>query len=165
MVSLNHSYPLFTTKNCGPAAVRYPRGQGVGVEIQKDMQLLPIGKGVVVREGKNIAILVFGSFVQLAMEVADELQCTVANMRFVKPLDVELVQQLAASHDVLVTLEENAIMGGAGSAVNECVLQHGLKNKVINLGLPDKFVEHGDPKECLALCGLDKAAVLNSIRQ
>jgi 1-deoxy-D-xylulose-5-phosphate synthase len=148
----------------GPTAVRYPRGSGPGVDIQKEMRALPVGKGEVRREGKKIAFLTFGAMVGPALAAAEELNATVANMRFVKPLDDELVFKLATTHDYLVTLEENVLMGGAGSAVLESLQAQQLNVPVLQLGLPDSFVEHGDPAVLLADCGLNKEGILCSVR-
>ncbi|MBM3341671.1 MAG: 1-deoxy-D-xylulose-5-phosphate synthase [Betaproteobacteria bacterium] len=147
-----------------PVAVRYPRGAGPGVVIERDFATLPIGKGEVRRRGIKTAILAFGSMLAPALAAAEELNATVANMRFVKPLDVELVLMLADTHDLLVTVEENVVMGGAGSAVLECLHEHRRGNDVLQLGLPDRFVDQGDPALQLAHCGLDKAGLLMSIR-
>ncbi len=154
-----------------PAAVRYARGSGPGVEVKKDMTALPLGKGEIRRQGKKVAllskkvaILAFGSMLAVALEVAEEIDATVANMRFVKPLDEALVAELAASHDVLVTIEENAVEGGAGGAVLESLQRQGIKAAVLVLGLPDRFIDHGDPVLQLAACGLDRAGILASIR-
>jgi 1-deoxy-D-xylulose-5-phosphate synthase len=146
----------------GPAAVRYPRGAGVGKEIEREMHELPVGKAEIRREGRGIAILAFGSMLKPALEAAEALDATVANMRFVKPLDAELVRQLAAAHERIVTVEEHQIMGGAGSAVLEVLSdQH---SKVLLLGLPDRFIDHGDPATLLASIGLDADGLLKSIR-
>ncbi|APV49581.1 1-deoxy-D-xylulose-5-phosphate synthase [Betaproteobacteria bacterium GR16-43] len=149
----------------GPSAVRYPRGAGPGVEIQKEMRALPVGRGEMKREGKRIAILAFGSMVKPAMDAAAELNASVANMRFVKPLDVELLERLAATHELLVTVEEGVVNGGAGSAVLEALQARGFSVPVLVLGLPDAFVEHGDPQLLLADCGLDREGILRSIRE
>ncbi|MCO5787762.1 1-deoxy-D-xylulose-5-phosphate synthase [Pseudomonas sp. G11-1] len=149
----------------GPAAVRYPRGTGPGVPVDPALEPLPIGKGVISRQGQKVAILNFGTLHANAMAAAEALNATVANMRFVKPLDTELLQQLADSHGLLVTLEENAIMGGAGSAVNEWLLAEGIQVPVLNLGLPDIYVEHDKPNNMLAECGLDAAGIEQAIRQ
>ena len=149
----------------GPVAVRYPRGTGPGVEIRKEMTALPIGRGEVVRRGKGVAILAFGSMVGPALEAAGELGATVANMRFVKPLDRELVLELAGSHELLVTVEENVIAGGAGSAVLEALEAAGNGAPVLQLGLPDRFVDQGDPGIQLAHVGLNKEGILKSIRE
>ena len=147
-----------------PTAVRYPRGTGPGVEIRKEMQALAIGKGEVRRHGARVAILAFGSMLKPALEAGEELNATVANMRFVKPLDESLVQQLAREHELLVTVEEGAVMGGAGSAVAECLAVAGLTSHVLHLGLPDRFIDHGDTGLLLAAVGLDKAGLLAAIR-
>jgi len=148
----------------GPSAVRYPRGGGTGVAIQQEMQALPMGEGEIRREGEKIAILAFGSMLMPALAAAEELQATVANMRFVKPLDEELTLHLAQTHDLLVTVEENAVMGGAGSAVLEFLESRGATVPVLQLGLPDRFVEHGDPAKLLAACGLDQEGIVRAVR-
>ncbi len=148
-----------------PVAVRYPRGTGPGVAVQKEMTALPVGRGEVRRQGKgDIAMLAFGSMVAPALAAAEEFDATVANMRFVKPLDEELVRGLAATHRLLVTIEENVIMGGAGSAVLEALQKHGCTVQVLQLGLPDRFIEQGDPGVQLASIGLDAAGIAVSIR-
>ena len=148
-----------------PTAVRYPRGCGAGAHVQSALQTLPVGKGEVRRSGEKIAILAFGSMLAPALAAAESLNATVANMRFVKPLDEALVLQLAREHTLLVTVEENVIQGGAGSAVAECLAQHGVLVRVLHLGLPDTFIEQGEPSKLLADCGLDAAGIANSIRQ
>ena len=147
-----------------PAVVRYPRGAGPGVEIRQDMTAMPIGKGELRRQGAKIAILAFGSMLKPALEAAEELNATVANMRFVKPLDQTLVLKLARDHDLLVTVEEGSLMGGAGSAVAESIAAAGLARPLLQLGLPDRFVDHGDTAVLLAEVGLDKAGLLAAIR-
>ena len=148
-----------------PAAVRYPRGTGAGVEIRKEMTALPIGRGEVRRKGRSVAILAFGSMVQPSLEAAAELDATVANMRFVKPLDRELVLELARTHELLVTVEENVVAGGAGSAVLEMLQSAGGRVPVLQLGLPDRFIDQGDPGIQLAHVGLNKEGILKSIRE
>ncbi len=148
-----------------PTAVRYPRGYGPGVASLKEMQALPIGKGEVRRTGSGVAILSFGSMLGPALDAADALNATVVNMRFVKPLDVELVLQLGREHTLLVTVEENVIQGGAGSAVAECLQRHGMTNALLQLGLPDSFLEQGETGKMLAACGLDAPGIAASIRQ
>ncbi len=148
-----------------PTAVRYPRGYGPGVASRKEMQALPLGKGEVRRVGSGVAILSFGSMLGPALDAADSLNATVANMRFVKPLDTELVLQLGREHALLVTIEENTIQGGAGSAVAECLQQHGMTNALLQLGLPDNFLEQGEAEKMLAMCGLDGTGIAASIRQ
>jgi 1-deoxy-D-xylulose-5-phosphate synthase len=149
----------------GPAAVRYPRGSGIGATVDKDLQVLPFGKGEIRREGKGIAILAFGTMVAPSIAAAGELNATVANMRFVKPLDVELVKQLAQTHDALVTVEEGALMGGAGSAVAEALADAGIVKPILHLGLPDRFIDHGDAGQLLAACGLDAKGIAAAIRK
>jgi 1-deoxy-D-xylulose-5-phosphate synthase len=148
----------------GPTTVRYPRGTGPGVEVVAAMKALPVGRGEIRREGRHVAILAFGTMVKPAMEAANEMNATVANMRFVKPLDRDLVVKLATTHELLVTVEENVASGGAGSAVLELLAAEGLEVPVLQLGLPDAFVEHGDPQVLLADCGLDGEGILRSIR-
>jgi 1-deoxy-D-xylulose-5-phosphate synthase len=147
-----------------PAAVRYPRGSGMGVAVEKEMQGLPIGKGEVRREGRRVAILAFGTVLKPALEAAEELDATVANMRFVKPLDGELVVELARTHSLLVTVEDNVVMGGAGSAVAEHLAAQGLASPILHLGLPDRFIDHGDQNQLLVAAGLGKDGILASIR-
>ena len=157
---------LFTGLRLGsPAAVRYPRGAGPGVAQVQEMRALPIGKGELRREGSRIAILAFGSMLAPALRVGEELQLSVANMRFVKPLDHELVRQLALTHEALVTVEENAIEGGAGSAVAEALAEMGLLVPIIHLGLPDRFIDQGDPALLLSHCGLDATGIARSVRE
>ncbi|MDQ3268042.1 MAG: 1-deoxy-D-xylulose-5-phosphate synthase [Pseudomonadota bacterium] len=157
---------LYTAFQLGtPTAVRYPRGYGPGVASRKQMQALPVGKGELRRAGSGVAILSFGSMLGPALEAADLLNATVANMRFVKPLDTELVLYLGREHTLLVTVEENTIQGGAGSAVAECLLRHGMTNAVLQLGLPDSFLEQGEIEKMLAACGLDATGIAGSIRQ
>ena len=143
----------------GPAAVRYPRGTGVGATIQTGMNALPLGKGVVKREGKQVALLCFGTLLATAQQVADKLNLSLCDMRFVKPLDGELVERMAASHDLLVTLEENAIAGGAGSAVAEYLNQQGLLTPLLQLGFADEYVDHDSQKQQLSKQGLDMAGI------
>jgi 1-deoxy-D-xylulose-5-phosphate synthase len=149
----------------GPASVRYPRGSGSGVAVEKTLATIPLGKGDVRREGKGIAILAFGTMVAPALAAGDKLNATVANMRFIKPLDVELVKQLAAAHDALVTVEEGCIMGGAGAAVAEALAEAGIVKPILHLGLPDRFIDHGDAGQLLASCGLDADGIAASIVQ
>jgi 1-deoxy-D-xylulose-5-phosphate synthase len=149
----------------GPAAVRYPRGTGPGVEIQKAMAPLEIGKGRIVREGTKIAILSFGTLLSAAISAADAIGATVADMRFVKPLDTELIDALADDHTLLVTLEENVIAGGAGSAVCEYLNQQGRWLPVLQLGLPDQFIDHGKHQQLLRDIGLDSEGIIASIRR
>jgi 1-deoxy-D-xylulose-5-phosphate synthase len=149
----------------GPAAVRYPRGAGIGAAIEKSLNTIPLGKGEIRREGKDIAILAFGTMVAPSLAAGNELNATVANMRFVKPLDIELVKQLAQTHDALVTVEEGSVMGGAGSAVAEALAEAGIVKPVLHLGLPDRFIDHGDAGQLLAMCGLDAKGIAASIQK
>ena len=148
-----------------PAAVRYPRGTGPGVAIERDFKTLPVGKGELRRQGEKIAILAFGSMLTPALAAAEELNASVANMRFVKPLDTELILSLAATHELLVTVEENVVMGGAGSAVLELLQQNRRIVAVLQLGLPDRFIDQGDPALQLKACALDKDGLIRSIKQ
>ncbi|MFC3680654.1 1-deoxy-D-xylulose-5-phosphate synthase [Bacterioplanoides pacificum] len=163
MLYTGYQYP-------GPAAVRYPRGSGAGVSVENTMTALPIGKGVVRRRsaaeaGQRVALLAFGAPLQLALDVAQQLDVTIADMRFVKPLDEALVEQLAADHDLLITLEENAIAGGAGSAVLEHLASQGITTACRQLGIPDRYVEHAAPQQQWQYVGLSVDAVLDTIRQ
>ncbi len=153
----------------GPAAVRYPRGSGPGGEFKRTLDVLPFGKGEVRRRsqalpGQRIAILAFGSPLYAALAAAEQIEATVANMRFVKPIDEALLLDLARTHDALVTIEEGCIMGGAGGACLEALAAHGLEVPTLQLGLPDEFIEHGDPARLLALNGLDTEGIIRSIR-
>jgi 1-deoxy-D-xylulose-5-phosphate synthase len=158
MLTTAYHYP-------GPAAVRYPRGAGVGASIQQELTTVEIGKGLVKRQGKGVAILAFGSMVAPSLKAAEDLNATVADMRFVKPLDVELVKRLAKEHDYLVTVEEGCTMGGAGSAVAEALASEGIVKPLLILGLPDRFIDHGDPGVLLASVGLDAHGIGKSIRE
>ncbi|MDB5821961.1 MAG: 1-deoxy-D-xylulose-5-phosphate synthase [Herminiimonas sp.] len=149
----------------GPASVRYPRGVGIGAAIDPALVEIEIGKGEIRRQGKQVAILAFGTMLAPSLKAAEQLNATVANMRFVKPLDSALVAQLAASHDLLVTVEEGSIMGGAGSAVAEALSAAGVTKPLLLLGLPDKFIDHGDAAQLLAQCGLDADGIAASITQ
>lgn len=148
-----------------PTAVRYPRGTGIGAAVQKEMQALPIGRGEICRQGEKIAFLAFGSMLAPCLEAAEELNATVANMRFVKPLDNVLVASLAADHNLLITVEENTIMGGAGSAILESLESRDIGVKVLQLGLPDHYIDQGDHAQMLADCGLDKAGIMKSVKE
>ena len=159
-------YTAFTLDT--PTAVRYPRGAGPGVAVDTQMTALPMGKGDVrrmsSRRADRVAILGFGAVLRHALAAGDELDATVANMRFVKPLDAALVAELANRHDALVTIEENVVMGGAGSAVAEALAAAGIEIPLLQLGLPDAFIDHGDPAELLALCGLDAAGIVAAVQ-
>jgi 1-deoxy-D-xylulose-5-phosphate synthase len=148
-----------------PVAVRYPRGSGAGTLVGAGLDALPFGKGEIRRNGQRVAILTFGTLLYPALDAAKALNATVVNMRWVKPLDTELLLQIAASHEVLVTLEEGAVMGGAGSAVLEALAAAGLALPVLQLGLPDIFIEHGDPVKLLALQGLDACSIEDAVRK
>ncbi len=147
----------------GPASVRYPRGKGPGVVVNEAMSALPLGKAEIKHQGERIAILAWGTMVPPALEAGKQLGATVVNMRFVKPIDETLILELAKSHDILVTIEENVLAGGAGSAVNEYLQAQQILMPVLNLGLPDQFVEQGTREQLLAQCSLDKPGILNSI--
>ena len=147
----------------GPAAVRYPRGRGIGIEPDHDLATLPLGRGEIVRQGHDTALLVFGAPLAAAREAAERLDATVANMRFIKPLDEALVRELAASHERLVTIEDGCIAGGAGSAVTELLHREGITRPVLQLGLPDRFLAHGSREELLAEAGLDAEGIHDSI--
>jgi 1-deoxy-D-xylulose-5-phosphate synthase len=153
------------TLDC-PAAVRYPRGQGPGATIETGMTALPVGRAEVRREGRSgLLLLAFGTMVAPCAAIAERLDATVVNMRFVKPLDAELVCRLAARHECIVTLEENAVAGGAGSAVSECLAEHGIERTVHHIGIPDRYIEHGSREDCLVMAGLDAAGLARSIER
>jgi 1-deoxy-D-xylulose-5-phosphate synthase len=160
-------YRLLTTayERSQPVAVRYPRGAGVGAALPAQPESLPFGQGEVRRRGRGVAILAFGTLLHAALPAADALDATVANMRWAKPLDRELVLSLAQTHDALVTLEEGAIAGGAGSAVLELLAAEGVSRPVLQLGLPDRFIEHGDPALLLARLGLDAEGIERAVRE
>ncbi len=143
-----------------PAAVRYPRGGGPGVELEQQMQVLPLGKAEIRRKGRNIAILAFGPMLTPALDIGNQLDATVINMRFVKPLDADLIIRIASEHQLLVTLEENVVQGGAGSAVNELLCEHGITTRIINHGLPDRAIPHGSREDMLSDAGLNIAGIL-----
>jgi len=155
-------YTGFTLNS--PAAVRYPRGSGPGVAVEKEMRALPIGKAQLRREGRDVAILAFGTLVKAALEAGEELDATVVNMRFLKPLDHQLVAEIARSHSLLVTVEDNVVRGGAGSAVAESLAAQDIVARILHLGLPDQFVDHGDQAQLLAQVGLDREGILMAIR-
>ena len=158
---------LYTASTLGcPAIVRYPRGNGPGVAVSADMVALPLGKAQLRREGKSgLALLAFGALVASAVQIAEALDATLVNMRFVKPLDEELVVAVAARHRALVTIEENATQGGAGSAVGELLSAEGLQLPLLQLGIPDRFIEHGSRDSCLAAAGLDSAGLAASVER
>ncbi len=146
-----------------PAVVRYPRGSGPGIETAENLTPLPFGKGEIRRQGKRVAILNFGPLLHEALHAAEQLDATVANMRFVKPMDEALLHQLAEQHETLITLEDNTTIGGAGSGVNEWLAAQNIQRQVINLGLPDHYIEHGTREELLSSCGLDAQGIINSL--
>jgi 1-deoxy-D-xylulose-5-phosphate synthase len=148
-----------------PVAVRYPRGAGAGVAVQPGLASLPFGKGEVRRQGKGVALLVFGPLLYPALEAAGSLNATVVNMRWAKPLDTALLLEVAAGHDALVTIEDSARMGGAGSAVLEALQAAQLNPPVLMLGLPDEFIEHGDPVRLMSMQGLDASGIEQSVRR
>jgi 1-deoxy-D-xylulose-5-phosphate synthase len=149
----------------GPSAVRYPRGSGAGTPVDRTLEVLPIGKGEVRRQGRRVALLCFGTLLGAALEAGEQIDATVANMRFVKPLDVDLLLQLADSHDALVSIEENALIGGAGAEVARCLESHGKLVPLLRLGLPDGFIDHGDQAAMLTELGLDAAGIVRQVRQ
>ena len=156
---------LYTGFTLGtPAAVRYPRGSGIGVAIQPKMEKLPIGKGTIVRKGSKIAILAFGTTLEAANVAAETLDATVVNMRFVKPLDEELITEIQAKHSLIVTVEDNVIKGGAGSGVNEYLNSIQSKAKVLNLGLPDFYQDHGSRDDLLQEAGIDAQGILRQVK-
>jgi 1-deoxy-D-xylulose-5-phosphate synthase len=149
----------------GPSLVRYPRGAGKGSLPAPELDTLPLGKGEIRRRGQGVALLAFGSLVAAAEAAGEELDATVANMRFVKPLDVELIVELAGNHSLLVSIEENAVIGGAGSEIERVLSERGLNVAVLRLGLPDRFVDHGEQGQLLAELGLDKDGIVRSVRE
>jgi 1-deoxy-D-xylulose-5-phosphate synthase len=156
---------LFTATQLGvPAAVRYPRGQGPGVALEATMTALPLGKVQIRREGRcGLVIIAIGSMVPICERIAERLDATLVNLRFVKPLDEAALLQLAATHRGLVTVEENVVAGGAGSAIAECLAANGRSLPLLQLGIPDRFIEHGSRDDCLAMAGLDFASVESAI--
>lgn len=158
MLTTGYHYP-------GTAAVRYPRGSGIGATVYPTLEILQIGKAQLVRQGSKVAILAFGSMLQPALQAAEAFNATVVNMRFIKPLDENMVLEMARTHDHIVTVEENALMGGAGAAVMECLQAHHVTKSIICLGLPDQFIEHGSHETMLAECGLDKTGICAAIEK
>ena len=147
-----------------PAAVRYPRGTGPGVAVEKTLTAIPVGKAERRRNGTGIAFLAFGPMLEYCLAAAQELNATVYNMRFVRPLDTDVVLAAAASHELLVTADENAIAGGAGSAVNECLAANGITTRILNLGLPDRYIDQGSRGDMLRDAGLDTDGILASVK-
>ena len=162
----NETYSLLSTgyNYNGPAAVRYPRGKGLGIEIKREIKSIEIGKALVRRAGHSAAILAFGSMVKPALEASETLDATVVDMRFVKPIDEQIIRELGVSHQLIVTIEENVTMGGAGSAVNEFLTKANIKVATLNLGLPDKFLDHGKASDMLASVSLDCKGVIQSVQ-
>jgi 1-deoxy-D-xylulose-5-phosphate synthase len=158
---------LYTASTLGgPAAVRYPRGTGPGCAVIHEMSALPLGRAQLKREGRSgLALLAFGALVEPAQRVAERLDATLVNMRFVKPLDADLVVSIAARHRAIVTLEENATAGGAGSGVGELLAAAGLQVALLHLGIPDRFIEHGSREECLQAAGLDAASIAGAVER
>lgn len=146
-----------------PCAVRYPRGTGPGVAVNQEMSAIPVGQAQLRREGNGIAFLAFGPMLEYCLQAAQSLNATVVNMRFVKPLDEAMVMRMAAEHELLVTVDENAVAGGAGSAVNECLAAHDVQISVLNLGLPDRFIQHGGRGDMLREAGLDRDGILHAV--
>jgi len=149
----------------GPSMVRYPRGSGTGKLPTADLETLPVGKGEIRRRGKDVALIAFGSLVPAALAAGEEIDATVVNMRFVKPLDIELIVELAGNHSLLVSVEENAVIGGAGSEIERVLAERGLSVPVLRLGLPDRFIDHGEQGQLLAELGLDKDGIVRSVRR
>ncbi|MDR3445177.1 MULTISPECIES: 1-deoxy-D-xylulose-5-phosphate synthase [unclassified Dyella] len=147
----------------GPAAIRYPRGTGPGVPLQQELETLPIGKAELRRRGHGLALLSFGAMLAPAAEIAAEMDATLVNMRFVKPLDEAMILELARTHDAFVTLEDNAVAGGAGSGVAECLAAHGIVKPILHLGLPDVYLEHGSREQVLTMAGLDLPSIRSAI--
>jgi 1-deoxy-D-xylulose-5-phosphate synthase len=148
-----------------PVAVRYPRGAGIGAAVSNGLDTLPFGKGELRRKGRGVAILAFGTLLYPALAAAEKLGASVANMRWAKPLDLDLLCEIARTHDAIVTVEEGSVMGGAGGAVMEALQAEGLGLPVLTLGLPDAFIEHGDPGKLLSMQGLDAAGIEHSVRE
>lgn len=161
----NECRQMLTTgfRHHGPSAVRYPRGSGMGITVDKKLKSLEIGKADIRRKGRKTAILAFGTLLEAALQAGEQLDATVVNMRFVKPLDTAVIKQMADTHELLITIEENALMGGAGSAVNEYLRTIDHETPVKIMGLPDKFIEHGSQKQMLAECGLDANGIVNTV--
>ncbi len=147
-----------------PSMVRYPRGGGTGAVPQAGLDTLPVGKGETIRPGKDVALLAFGSLVPAALAAGEELDATVANMRFVKPIDTELIVELAGNHSLLVSIEENVVIGGVGSEIERVLSECGLNVPLIRLGLPDRFIDHGEQGQLLADLGLDSAGIVRAVR-
>jgi 1-deoxy-D-xylulose-5-phosphate synthase len=161
----NECYQMLNTgfNYNGVCVVRFPRGHGIGARINKKLNLLTIGKSKKIRSGKKVAILAFGPLLHTAREVAEELDVTLIDMKFVKPIDEKMIKNCAKNHDLIVTIEDNSVLGGAGSAVLEIISKNDLQCKTLCLGIPDNFVEHGTQEEIYKLCGLDKNSIVKKI--
>jgi 1-deoxy-D-xylulose-5-phosphate synthase len=151
-------------KHDGPASVRYPRGGGPGVDVEMEMTEIPLGKAEIKTQGKKIAILAFGVVLDFAQAAGESLGATVVNMRFVKPVDEELILKMAATHDLLVTVEENVIQGGAGEAVNQVLAENGVVQACVNYGLPDRLIQHGSREDMLNDVGMNEEGLLEFIQ-
>lgn len=149
----------------GPAAVRYPRGAGPGIPLETGMQALPIGKAEIVKRGKDVVILAFGSCLEDCHIVASRIGASLVNMRFIKPLDADVIMEMANSHKLVVTVEENAIMGGAGSGVSELLAASGGAYNILNIGIPDNYIEHGSRQDCLTWAGLDADGIFEQVNK
>ena len=163
----NECRQLLTTayRHDGPAAVRYPRGSGSGATVEKSLTALPLGKGEIRRRGQGVALLAFGSMVAPALAAGEALDATVANMRFIKPIDRALIAELAGEHSLLISVEENALVGGAGAEVARVLEEIGSATPLMRLGLPDRFIDHGDQAQLLAEQGLDKDGIVRAIQE
>lgn len=158
MLTTGFNYP-------GSAAVRYPRGVGTGIDAGNDLDGIEIGKGIVRQKGEKIALLAFGSLVSNALIVGEEMKATVVDMRFVKPLDKALILEISKTHSQIITLEENAVAGGAGSAVSEFLSSQNIQIAVKHIGIPDEFIEHGDPADLFNHCRLDVNGIKEQIKE
>jgi len=163
----NECRQMLTTgyQHNGPSAVRYPRGTGPGIEIETALTPIDIAKAEVKREGTTVAILAFGSMVQAAIEAGETLDATVVNMRFIKPLDTDMLDTITARHELIITIEENTVLGGAGSGIAEYLLSTGSTTAIKLLGLPDNFLDHGVHQQMLADCGLSAEGIINTVKQ
>tara|TARA_S200000501_G_scaffold357091_1_gene380415 strand:- start:1813 stop:2379 length:567 start_codon:yes stop_codon:yes gene_type:complete len=148
----------------GPAVVRYPRGEGLGVHVKESLENYEIGVSKNVRSGENIVILCFGSVLDICLDVAEEMNCSLIDMRFIKPIDREAILKSAKNHSVIVTVEDNSIMGGAGSAVNEVLSENSISSKIINIGTPDKFFNHATREQQLHESGISKENIIDKIQ-
>jgi 1-deoxy-D-xylulose-5-phosphate synthase len=148
----------------GPSMVRYPRGSGSGAVPETSLETLPLGKGEIRRRGKEVALLAFGTLLAAALAAGDELDATVANMRFVKPIDAALIAELAGNHSLLVSIEENAVIGGAGAEVERVLGELGIEVPLLRIGLPDRFIDHGEQAQLLAELGLDRDGIVHTVR-